>query len=233
MYVAFATKGFKMKKKLNIIKTSSLFEGIADTDLESLLQCLGGKFVEYEKKESIFISGNTADVIGLVLDGSVEISRSDLFGNRTILGKLSQGELFGEAFACAGVDILPVDVIAVSNCNILLMNYRRIITTCTSSCIFHNRLIENMLRIIAMKNIYLNGKIEVLSARTIREKLMTYLNSQAVQSKSYSFTIPFNRQDLADYLSVDRSALSREMGAMQSDGLMKVTGNKFLLMKKE
>lgn len=155
--------------------------------------------------------------------------REDIFGNRAILTALMPGQLFGETFACAGVEILPVSVIAVSDCKILLLDYRRIITTCPTACVFHSRLIENMLKILAGKNLVLNQKIEALSARTTREKLLAYLVAQAGVAGSRRFTIPSTRQELADYLSVDRSAMSREMGIMQKEGMIRFKKNCFEL----
>ena len=216
-----------MRQYFDILKKSPLFFGLSDQEIESMLQCLRGKQAAYKKNESVFLAGSPAGEIGVVLEGRVEVSRSDLFGNRAMLAKLSPGELFGEAFACAGVDTLPVDVVSADQSILLLINYRRILSVCPSACTFHSRFGENMLKILARKNLYLNGKIEVLSARTIRDKLTAYLNAQALKESSRCVTLPFNRQELADYLSVDRSAMSREISAMQRDGLIRVSGRQF------
>ncbi|WP_077533839.1 Crp/Fnr family transcriptional regulator [Massiliimalia massiliensis] len=216
-----------MRQYFDILKKSPLFFGLSDQEIESMLQCLRGKQAAYKKNESVFLAGSPAGEIGVVLEGRVEVSRSDLFGNRAMLAKLSPGELFGEAFACAEVDTLPVDVVSADQSILLLINYRRILSVCPSACTFHSRFVENMLKILARKNLYLNGKIEVLSARTIRDKLTAYLNAQALKESSRCVTLPFNRQELADYLSVDRSAMSREISAMQRDGLIRVSGRQF------
>lgn len=218
-----------MKHYDAILKKIAIFQKIAEQDLESLLQCLQVSFRSYQKGQAIMIAGDPADRVGIVLTGGVRIIRDDINGNSTILAKLNQGDLFGEAFACAEIDTLPVNVIATDPTEVMFMDYRRIIHVCPSSCIFHNRLVENMMQILAQKNIMLNQKIEVLSGRTMRDKIMAYLLTQASRTKSRRFEIPFNRQELADYLSVDRSALSAELGRMKRDGLIEFHKNQFEL----
>lgn len=222
-----------MKEFLHIIKQTPLFHSIEDESLEAMLNCLNAQFVNYKKGSAIFLAGNPSKHIGLVLDGNVEVVRDDVFGNRTLLTRLTSKGLFGETFVCAGIHALPVSVIAITDCDILLLNYRQIITICPTSCSFHNKLIENMLYILAQKNLTLNNKIEILASRTIRDKLLSYLNTEATKAQSRKFCIPFNRQELADYLSVDRSALSREMGIMQQNGLIKFSNNEFELLESE
>jgi len=219
----------KLKKYYPVLLKSPLFHGIIEKDLESMLSCLNARAVGYAGDSVVFLAGDPAERVGLVLEGAVQVVREDIFGNRAILTALMPGQLFGETFACAGVEILPVSVIAVSDCKILLLDYRRIVTTCPTACVFHSRLIENMLKILAGKNLVLNQKIEVLSARTIREKLLAYLVAQAGVTRNRRFTIPFTRQELADYLSVDRSAMSREMGIMQKEGMIRFKKNCFEL----
>jgi len=219
----------KLKKYYPVLLKSPLFHGILEKDLESMLSCLNARAAGYAGDSVVFLAGDPAARVGLVLEGAVQVVREDIFGNRAILTALMPGQLFGETFACAGVEILPVSVIAVSDCKILLLDYRRIITTCPTACVFHSRLIENMLKILAGKNLVLNQKIEALSARTTREKLLAYLVAQAGVAGSRRFTIPSTRQELADYLSVDRSALSREMGIMQKEGMIRFKKNCFEL----
>lgn len=213
----------------HVLEHALLFQGIGRQDLSSMLRCLDVRGAEYPKDSAIFLAGDSAQRMGMVLGGSVQVVRDDIFGNRSILAKLLPGELFGEAFACAENEVLPVSVLAVTDCRVLLMDYQKIITTCPSSCAFHSRLIENMMRILAQKNLILNQKIEILSARSIREKVMTYLSLRAAQQGGKQFEIPFDRQELADFLSVERSALSREMGAMRKEGLISFSKNRFEL----
>lgn len=213
-----------------ILMNSPLFESIGESELTSLLDCLDAKVVTCQKDELVFVADNPAKHVGLVLEGSVQVISDDIFGNRTILAALFCGELFGETFACAGINTLPVSVVAATKSLIMLLDYRRIITTCPASCSFHSRLIENMLKILAQKNILLNQKINAVSARTTKDKLMAYLLSQAAYKKSTKFEIPFNRQELADYLSVDRSALSREMSFMKQAGVIDYSKNCFEIL---
>ena len=212
-----------------VLESNLLFQGIGTGELDDMLRCLDVRTARYPKDSAIFLTGNPPRWVGMVLKGTVQVVRDDIFGNRSILAKLLPGDLFGEAFACAESNALPVSVLAVTDCDVLLMDYRRIITTCSSSCVFHSRLIENMMRILAQKNLNLNQKIEILSTRSTREKVMAYLSIQAAGQGSSRFDIPFNRQELADYLSVERSALSRELGAMEREGLISFSKNSFQL----
>lgn len=222
-----------MRADSAVLMKSALFASIAEKDLEGILHCLNARTADYPKDSVIFLAGSPAERVGLVLEGTVQVLREDIFGNRMILTMLPPGQLFGETFACAGVEILPVSVVATSQCKVLLLDYRRIVNTCPTACTFHHTLIENMLKILAEKNLLLNRKIEALTARSTREKLMAYLTAQAGTAGSRQFEIPYTRQELADYLSVDRSALSREMGAMQREGLMRFRRNRFELLESD
>lgn len=203
-----------------ILSRCPLFEGIVLSEVSSLLECLGARKVVVEKKQTIFFEGDAAVDMGIVLEGAVQVVRDDYYGNRTIVARLEEASLFAEAFACAGVPFYPVSVIAERASTVLLLNCQRIMTVCTSSCGFHSRLIRNLLAIVASKTIYLNQKIDLLSHRSIRERLMTYLLSYAKKTKSPDFTIPYNRQQLADFLCVERSALSTEIGKLQKEGIL-------------
>ncbi len=207
-----------------------MFKGIAPGDLTNMLDCLSASVHDYAKHAAIFFAGIPAERVGIVLAGTAQVVRDDIFGNRTILTTLDQGDMFGETFACAGVETLPVSVLATEECTVLLVDYRKIIVTCPSSCMFHNKMIENMMQILAQKNLVLNQKIEAVSARTTREKLIVYLTAQAGRAGSRSFEIPFNRQELADYLSVDRSAMSAELGRMRDEGILEFHKNSFEIL---
>jgi CRP-like cAMP-binding protein len=193
-----------------------------------MFDCLSARKKFYQKGEIILLSGNTVNFVGLVLSGSVQIIKDDDDGRVNIIAELGASELFGETFACAGIDHSPVTVIAAENSEILLMNYRKIITTCKSSCSFHAKLIENMLNLIARKNLMLNQKIEVLSHRSTREKLLCFFNLHRGAAKR--FTIPFNREELAQYICVDRSAMSAELSRMRDEGLIKFDKNDFEML---
>jgi len=219
-----------MKKFLNVLKICPLFSGIAEAEIEALMGCLQAKTEMVSRGEVILAEGDPANHVGIVLSGSVQVVREDYYGNRSMMAKLSAGDMFAEAFACAGVMAMPVNVIAAENAQVLLVDARRITQPCGAMCGFHHQLIYNMMRILAVKNLVCNQKIEVTSKRTTREKLMTYLMLQAKKQNSNSFSIPYDRQELADYLEVDRSGLSAEISKLRREGILNCEKNHFTLL---
>lgn len=215
------------------IVSCPLFAGIGADQLQSLLGCLAAVRRAYRKDEFVFTAGGKAASVGVVVSGGVRVLQEDFWGRRTILAHIGPGGLFGEAFACAGSDSLPVSVAAAESSDVMLIDFKKIVVTCSSACVFHTRLVMNMMRILAEKNILLTQKMEHVAKRTTREKLFSYLSAQAVHAGSDRVEVPFNRQELADYLCVDRSALSRELGAMQAEGLLRYEKNRFELMRTE
>lgn len=220
-----------MKNIAELLKIMPLFQGIDSKELQSLLNCLSGRERKYNKGEMIFRAGDTPKYLGVVLEGSVRVFREDFLGNRTILGEFGQGDLFGETFALARADSLPVSVTATQSSQVLLIEGWRITGTCPHCCGFHTRLIENMMAILANKNMMLSGKMEVLSKRSTRDKILSYLSEQSQRAGSLTFAIPFNRQELADYLCVDRSAMSSELGKLQKEGILSCDRSSFTLHK--
>lgn len=218
-----------MDNTLLSVLPSPLFAGITPQELPGLLSCLGAKKKQFAKGEIIFAEGEPASYVGLVVSGGVQVLAEDYNGGRAIIAAPAPGEVFAETFACAHKKNMPVSVMASSNTEVLLIDYAKITGICSIGCAFHIRLVENMLAIIAGKNLTLNSKLTHLSKRTTREKLLSYLGEQAQQAGSATFTIPFNRQELADYLVVDRSALSSELGRMQQDGLLTFNRSQFTL----
>lgn len=216
-----------MKKYIDVLKNCMLFEDIAEDELLSMISCLDARVITAQKGELVLCEGEPAEHVGILLSGEVQIIRNDFFGNRDIVSALMPGEMFGESFACAAVKELPVSVAASECSEIMFIDCRRIITTCSSSCRFHNSVIYNLLRVLADKNIAFNRKMEIVSKRTTRDKLMTYLLMQAKSCGSSSFTIPFDRQELADYLGVERSAMSKEISRMKADGLIDCRKSRF------
>jgi CRP-like cAMP-binding protein len=219
-----------MKKYLEILKKVKLFKGIEESNLMALLSCLSGKLQHYEKNEIVLMSGESTNSFGIVLAGEIQIVQEDYYGNRCILAKTGVGNLFGESFACAQTKNLPVSVIATTESDLFFIDCRKLASPCANSCTFHSSLIQNMLHITAMKNISLMQKIEFITKRTTQEKLLAYLSSEAQRAGSNCFSIPFNRQELADYLSVDRSAMSAELGKLRDDGILKYNKNYFELL---
>ena len=219
-----------MKEFFPILETCPLFDGIDLKDLSSMLACLSARASNYQKNQVIFREGETAKYVGIVLSGAVQIVREDFYGNRSIVARIEPSELFGESFACAGVAALPVSAAAAEDSRVMLIDCRRLTVSCTSACSFHSRMILNLLQVVAAKNLIFNQKIEITSHRTTREKLMAYLLMQAKQNKSSSFTIPYDRQALADYLCVDRSAMAVEIGKLRKDGIIACEKSRFELL---
>lgn len=219
-----------MKSFMNIIKECPLFQNIREDELSAILACLGARRLSFDKGQYIFTEGNPAKQIGIVLSGAVQICRDDYYGNRTLMGRLEPGDLFGESFAFANVDTLPVSVMAAASCDIMLIDSSRIISPCSNACGFHTKLIFNLLQIMARKNLGFHQKIEITSKRTTREKLMAYLLAQAKIHQSNSFEIPFDRQTLADYLEVDRSGLSAEISKLRKEGVLECHRSRFTLL---
>lgn len=211
-------------------KMVSLFDGIENGEMEQLLLCLGGRHAIYDEGEYILLAGDRADQVGLVLSGSVLVFSDDFWGNRTILAHVERGGLFGEAFSFARVEALPVSVKAAEKTEVLFINCERIITVCPSACEFHTRLVRNMLKILAEKNMTLTQKIGHMGKRTTREKILSYLSEQAKKAGGNSFSIPLNRQEMADYLAVDRSAMSKELGRLREEGQISFHKNRFRLL---
>jgi len=214
----------------DILNSCPLFYNIQKNDIQTLISCLYAVKKQFKKNSFIFVPEDKADSIGIVLLGTVDILREDFWGNRAILTRIETGGLFGEAFSCAQVEKLPVSVMAVEDSDIFLLNCGRILTSCASSCEFHSGLIKNLVRILANKNIMLTQKLEHITQRTTREKLLSYLSQQVRINKNNKFDIPFNRQELADYLSLDRSAMSAELSKMQNENLLRFNRNHFELM---
>ncbi len=219
-----------MKNYLPQIKKSRLFAGIDMQELETLLNCLSATVRHFKKGDTIIHSGDSVSSLGLVLSGGVHIQREDFWGNRTILSEIPESGLFGESYACVPAQPIPVNAVATQNSAIMFLDVRRIITSCPSACVFHARLIQNLIMVLAFKNAMLTGKIEHISQRSTREKLLSYLSEQALAAGGPSFDIPFNRQQLADYLCVDRSAMSSALGQLRDEGVLTFDRSHFKLL---
>lgn len=219
-----------MEKYLKVLKKCPLFFDIEDGYLTKMLVCLGARIETFDKKYTIFAEGTPAKYIGVVLSGSVQIIQIDYYGNRSILSELNEGEVFAEAFACAESKSLPVSVIANETCEVMLIDCNHILHTCSNNCGFHQQLIFNLMKDLATKTILFHQRIEITSKRLTREKLMTYLIQQAKKAGSNGFDIPFDRQELADYLEVDRSGLSAEISKLKKEGMIDSQKNHFKLL---
>lgn len=219
-----------MKKYWEILKKCPLFDRIEEDRLLTMLDCLGAKVVSFDKKYTIMAEGKPAKYIGIVLSGSAQIVQIDYYGNRSILSGIGPSEMFAEAFACAEIGAIPVSVIANEPCDVMLINCDHILHTCHNNCGFHQQLIFNLMKDLATKTILFHQKIEITSKRTTRDKLMAYLMFQAKKAGGNRFSIPFDRQELADYLEVDRSGLSAEISKLRREGVLESHKKEFKLL---
>ena len=218
-----------MKKNFDILSQCTLFEGIGQSDLNALMECLNGRTINIPKGNPVFLEGDPARFVGVVLSGTVQVVREDYYGNRSVMAILQPGELFAEVFSCAGLETVPVSVFALTDSEVLLLDCRRVVTSCSNSCHFHSLLMKNLLQEMARKNLALSQKIRYMSQKTTKEKLMAYLLDQAKQQGSTEFVIPHSRQSLADYLGVERSAMSAEIGKLKKSGQIDTHGSLFCL----
>ena len=219
-----------MKDFFDILRKCPLFDQIGDESLDEMLGCLGAKKCSYKKGDTVLAEGDKAKYLGIVLKGSVQLVRVDYYGNRSILTSIEPPQLFGEAFAFAGLDSVPVDVVAAEDTDILLTDAMHIARPCENACAFHRQMTLNLLQIVARKNLVLHRKIEITSKRSTREKLMTYLLLQAKKAGSSTFTIPYDRQELADYLGVERNGLSTEIGKLRNEKVLECRRSTFTLL---
>jgi len=214
-----------------ILQKCPLFAHITEENMQKMLTCFGARIQEFDKKYTILTEGTTAKYIGILLSGSAQIIRVDYYGNRSILSEIEAGDIFGEDFACAEADTLPVTVIANEPTSVMLIDSSHILHTCSNNCGFHQQIIYNMMKNLATKTLLCYQKIEITSKRSTREKLLTYLSLYAKKVGENHFEIPFDRQELADYLEVDRSGLSAEISRLRKEGILESEKNYFTLLE--
>ena len=219
-----------MKPESGLPYGAALFCGIEPAEQQKLLRCMAAVRRSYDKGEYIFSAGESAGRIGLLLSGCVCVVKEDYWGNRSILTRISAGELFGETFACSGREKLPVSVVSTEKSDVLLLDYARLMNTCPTACGCHTKVIRNLVRELAEKSVRLTEKMEHALRRTTKEKLLSYLSAEAERAGSSSFSIPFNRQELADFLAVDRSAMSAELCRLRDRGILEFSKNRFRLL---
>ena len=213
--------------------TAPLFHGMKKEEIESMLQCLGSFEKSYCKGEYIILEQDKVECIGVILMGTVDMIKEDVWGNKTIMLRIKEHQLFGETFACSKDAMASVSFYASSNCRVIFLQFEKVMCSCSRSCMFHHRLIENMVRLVANKNKELMDKMGVLSKKNIREKIMAYLSLQAQLQGKTCFEIPLGRLELAEYLSVDRSALTRELSNMRTAGLIEYDKNVFQILRQD
>ena len=209
---------------------SPLFTGIASGDMEGMLGCIGYHIREYKKGEIIALEAENINHVGVVISGAVDMRKEDVWGNRTMLVRSYPEDIFGETFACGEDSLSMVTFAAAEDSKVMFLSFCRVMHTCTHACQFHQTLIENMVRLIARKNRELMRKIEVVSKRTLREKILAYLSIQAQSQGTRMFQIPLGRVEWAEYLCADRSALTRELAKMKEEGILDYHRNSFKIL---
>ena len=218
-----------MKRYLKLLKNTKLFGGITETEIEEMLECLSAEVLRFQKGDFVFRRGEQITKVAVLLEGCIHIQKEDYWVILRILSEISEGEIFGEVYACLGNDGILNNAVAVKESVVLFLDISRVLTLCPSACRYHGRLVRNLLSVLALKNKLLTQKLEHMSQRTTREKLLSYLSEQSLKEGCASFEIPFNRQQLADFLSVDRSAMSNELCKMRDEGILLFHKHHFVL----
>lgn len=219
-----------MKKYVSTLKRTKLFEGLENEEIISMLSCLGAKLSTYKKGEYVLRQGEYLSNVFILVEGNLHIQNDDYWGNHSILRQISPGEMFGESYIAPESGALLNDVVAITDSTVIFFDLKKILTACSSACKFHTMVVQNMFFAISEKNRKLVQKMGHISKRTTREKLISFLSEEAKKHNSSNFTIPFNRQQLADFLSVDRSAMSKELCKMRDEGLLEFDRNFFELL---
>ena len=217
-----------MRGRSQILRNTGLFEGIEDDEMETMLKCLGAFTRRYAKDEFLFRRGDRTECLGVVLTGNVRVVREDWWGNRTVLGDVGAGMPICTEYACTS-DPLDVSIVANEPTEVMFLDVGRAANVCNSSCEFHNRLVKNLMRNLAGMSMVMNRRLDQLAKRSTREKICAFLSDQARAAGSSDFVIGMNRQEMADYLGVDRSAMSTELGKMQREGIIEFQKNHFVL----
>lgn len=220
-----------MKQHLFILRNSPFFQGMTEEEILSVLQCVNATVQHKKKGEYIFWAGDSTESMGLVLRGAVLVLQEDLWGHRNIIHRIGPGEYFAEPFAATAGSVLNVSVVADEDSEIMLLNMERFLKTCPHACAHHSRMVRNMVSVMARRVLDLNEKLTHMAKRSTREKLLSYLSAESMRQGKLSFTIPYDRQQLADYLSVERAAMSVELSKLQKEGLLKTNRNHFELFR--
>lgn len=217
---------------LTILTECALFHGLREAQIREMLPCLSARQSRFRRGQFLLRAGDRVAFAGILLSGEAEVLQEDFWGNRNLLAAIGPGDLFAEAFACAHA-VSPVSVLCKTDGSVLYLNVRAVFSPCEKACAQHKALSQNLIRVLAEKNMQLNEKAGYLSQRSTREKLLAYLSAQARRTGSASFRIPFDRQQLADFLSVNRSAMSAELSKMQREGLLRAERSDFTLFQPE
>ena len=218
-----------MEKYIPVLKNTRLFSGAGEEDIRAMLGCMQARLCRFDKNEYVLRQGERIDTVMVLAEGRLHIQSSDYWGNCSIIGIVEPGEMFGEGYAAPESGPVMNDVLAVEDSAVIFMDIKKIITVCRNACKFHSITVQNLFFAISEKNRKLVRKLGYMSRRSTREKLIAYLSDESKRQSSSSFSIPFNRQQLADFLSVDRSAMSGELCRMRDEGLLEFEKNRFKL----
>ncbi|MCL2144765.1 MAG: Crp/Fnr family transcriptional regulator [Endomicrobia bacterium] len=221
-----------MEKYMEVLKDNILFNGLSFKQIGDMLFQLNPSVKKYIKGEFIINAGDRVRDVSIVLEGNIKIIKEDIRGIRCVIAQCGRGDMFAEALACAHTDFSPVSVTANTACSVMFVNFDKITGFKIKPAEIASKLVRNMLTILAKKNVYLNDKLEHIGKRSIREKLLSYLAQQHLLSGKKIFTLPFTKTDLADFLFIDRSAMSRELTNMRKEKLIDFDGNTFKIIKK-
>lgn len=216
----------------NLLLKSELFMNISGEELSGLLSCLRAREKCYEKGEIVLHSGEKVHELGFVEAGSVNITLNFYWGQSHIIGHIERGNIFAESYALLSDKELKADVVVAENARIIFFDMRGLLNICKNSCASHQQMLKNLLMMSARKNLALSSRMLHTAPKTIRERLLSYLSQMAIEKGSDEFVIPFSRQELADYLALDRSTLSNELSKMRRDGFIDFKKNLFWLKNK-
>ena len=219
-----------MIKYIETLKHTQLFSGVSDSEISAMLNCLQARSLSIRKGDYVFREGEHIDTITVLVEGKLLVQHDDFWGNRNIVNVIRTGEMFGEAYVSPDSGSLLNDVIAEEDSVVIVLDVKKILTVCSTACCFHSMVVQNLFFAISEKNRKLVQKIGHMSKRSTRAKLLSYLSEEAKRHNSRHFTIPFSRQQLADFLCVDRSAMSNELCKMRDEGLLKFEKNQFELL---
>lgn len=218
-----------MEQYLFILRNSPFFQGMTEEEILSVLHCVNATVQHKQKDQYILRVGDRTESMGLVLRGAVLVLQEDLWGHRNIIYRIGPGEYFAEPFAATAGSVLNVSVVADEDSEIMMLNMERFLTTCPHACAHHSRMVRNLVSVMARRVLDLNDKLTHISKRSTREKLLSYLSAESMRQGKLAFVIPYDRQQLADYLSVERAAMSVELSKLQKEGLLKTNRNHFEL----
>lgn len=219
-----------MNHVADILRNTGLFAGISDQEMIAMSKCLGARRQRYGSGEYLFRSGDSAEELCVVLEGTVDIVKQDWWGNSAVLSSNGPGSVVCTEYACAHGENMDVSVVSSGQSEVLFLEIAKVTRVCKSTCEFHSRLIGNLVQILARDALALDRRLERMCKRTTRDKVRAYLSDQARLAGGNEFTVPLNRQEMADHLGVDRSALSAELGRMKNDGILDFTKNRFTLI---